>query len=63
VTTRLPPQLEAALAKTGPEMQSRLRQLDAADVKSAIGKWIADREIRALLDRRDRILELARAPN
>jgi hypothetical protein len=62
-TTKLPPQLEAALARTGPEMQSRLRQLDAAAVKSAIGKWVGDREIKALLTRRDRILELARGSN
>jgi hypothetical protein len=62
-TTKLPPQLEAALAKTGPEMRSRLGQLDAAGVKSAIGKWVGDREIKALLARRDRILELARGTN
>ena len=59
--TQLPPQLEAALAKTGPEMQSRLRQLDAANVKGAIGQWVGDRDIKALLARRDRILELARS--
>jgi hypothetical protein len=58
--TQLPPQLETALAKTGPEMQSRLRQLDAAGVKAAIGQWVGDREIKALLARRDRILELSR---
>ena len=62
-TTQLPPQLEVALAKTGPEMQSRLRQLDVAGVKSAIGQWVGDREIKALLARRDRILELARPSN
>ncbi len=59
-STKLPPPLETALATTGPEMQSRLRQLDAAAVKSAIGQWVGDREIKALLTRRDRILELAR---
>ncbi|MCJ7452970.1 MAG: metallophosphoesterase [Steroidobacteraceae bacterium] len=62
-STKLPPPLETALAKTGPEMQSRLRQLDAAAVKSAIGQWVGDQEIRALLTRRDRILELARGSN
>ena len=62
-TTQLPSQLEAALARTGVEMQSRLRTLDAAGVKSAIGEWVGDREIKALLARRDRILELARRAN
>jgi len=62
-STSLPPPLEAALAKTGPEMQSRLSKLDAGAVKSAIGQWVGDREIRALLARRDRILELARGSN
>jgi len=60
--TQLPPQFEAALAKTGPEMQSRLGRLDAGNVKAAIGEWVGDREIKALLARRDRILELARQP-
>jgi hypothetical protein len=58
-TTKLPAQLEQVLAKTGPEMQSRLRRLDAGDVKTAIGQWVGDREVDALLTRRDRILELA----
>jgi len=60
--TQLPSQLQATLAKTGPEMQSRLGRLDAGNVKSAIGQWVGDREIKALLGRRDRILELARQP-
>ncbi len=51
--------LEAALAKTGPEMQSRLRRLDAAGLKKAIGEQLSDTEIKALLARRDRILEIA----
>jgi hypothetical protein len=58
--TKLPQAIEMTLAKTGPEMQSRLRQLDAARLKSAIGQWLGEREIEALLARRDRILELAR---
>ena len=58
--TQLPPQMEAVVAKTGPEMQSRLRRLDAASVKSAIGQWVGDPDIKALLARRDRILELSR---
>lgn len=59
---KFPGPLEAALAKTGPEMQSRIGRLDAANVKSAIGRWIGDPGIKALLARRDRILELARSP-
>jgi hypothetical protein len=51
--------LEAALAKTGPEMLARLRRLDAAGLKKAIGEQLGDKEIRALLARRDRILEIA----
>jgi Calcineurin-like phosphoesterase len=62
-STKLPQSLELALAKTGPEMQSRLKALDAGAVKSAIGQWVGDQEIRALLARRDRILELARGSN
>jgi hypothetical protein len=59
--TEIPKPLEAALAKTGPELQARLRRLDAASVKSAIGEYVGDREIKALLQRRDRILDLAGA--
>jgi hypothetical protein len=57
--TEIPKGLEPALAKTGPEMQARLRKLDVAGVKSAIGSYVGDREIKALLERRDRILKLA----
>jgi hypothetical protein len=60
-TTQLSPKIEVELAKTGAEMQSRLRQLDAASVKGAIGQWVGDSEIKALLARRDRILELSRS--
>ena len=59
--TDVPKALDAALAKTGPEMQSRLRRLDAASVKAAIGEYIDEREIKALLERRDRILKLSGA--
>lgn len=62
-STQLPPQLESMLRKTGPEMQARLSRLDAATVKSAIGQWVSDRDIKALLTRRDRILELAKGSN
>ena len=43
-------------------MRWRFGRLDAASVKSAIGRWIGDPEIKALLARRDRILELAQSP-
>jgi hypothetical protein len=59
--TDVPKALDAALAKTGPEMQSRLRRLDAASVKAAIGEYVDEREIKALLERRDRILRLSGA--
>ncbi len=62
-STKLPSQLESALAKTGAEMQARLKRLDSAGVKSAIGEWMGDSEIKALLARRDRILELAGPSN
>jgi hypothetical protein len=59
--TEIPKPLEAALAKTGPEMRARLGRLDAGAVKAAIGAYVGDREIRALLERRDRILALSAA--
>jgi hypothetical protein len=59
--TGVPKALDAALAKTGPEMQLRLRRLDAANVKAAVGAYIDEREIKALLERRDRILQLSGA--
>ena len=59
--TAVPKALDAALAKTGPEMQLRLRRLDAANVKAAIGEYVDEREIKALLARRDRILQLSGA--
>ena len=59
--TDVPKALDAALAKTGPEMQARLRRLDAASLKAAIGEYVDEREIKALLERRDRILKLSGA--
>lgn len=52
--------LEAPLARTGPELQDRLRQLDSARLQAALGEFVSQRDIEALLKRRDRILELAR---
>ncbi len=57
--TAVPKAFEAALTKTGPEMQSRLRRLDAASLKKAVGEQLSDGEIDALLARRDRIIEIA----
>ncbi len=57
--TGVPKALEGALAKTGPEMQARLGRLDAASLKKAIGTHVSDGEIKAMLARRDRILEIA----
>ncbi|MFO1393078.1 MAG: metallophosphoesterase [Steroidobacteraceae bacterium] len=59
---QLPSAIQGPLASTGPEMQSRLRKLDAASVKAAIGQWVSDAEIKALMARRDRILEITRTP-
>jgi hypothetical protein len=57
----VPKALETALAKTGPELQARLRRLDAARLETVIGEWVDRRDIKALLERRDRILEVAGA--
>jgi hypothetical protein len=59
-STQLPKVMEAAIAKTGAEMQARLRRLDATNVEAAIGDLVGPRAVKALLQRRDRILELAR---
>jgi hypothetical protein len=56
----VPKALEAPLARTGPELQDRLRRLDSAQVRAALGESVPQRDIEALLKRRDRILELAR---
>jgi len=60
--TNVPKPFQAALAKTGPEMQSRLRRLDENSVQAAVGHHLGKDEIRALLARRDRILALAGTP-
>ena len=57
--TQVPKVLEGPLAKTGPEMQARLRRLDAESVGAALGDLVGNREVKALLERRDRILALA----
>jgi hypothetical protein len=58
-STQLPKALEGPLAKTGAEMQERLRRLDAATVEAAIGELVGTRAVKPLLQRRDRILALA----
>jgi hypothetical protein len=57
--TRLQKPLEPELAKTGPEMQARLRKLDAPSVEAAIGELVGSKAVKPLLERRDRILEIA----
>jgi hypothetical protein len=59
-STDVPRALEAPLARTGPELLDRLRQLDSARLRAALGELVSQRDIEALLKRRDRILELAR---
>lgn len=58
-SAQVPKVLEGPLARTGPEMQSRLRRLDAASLGAALGTLVGAREVKALLERRDRILALA----
>jgi hypothetical protein len=57
--------LQKALAgpqgKTGAEMQSRLKRLTVENVGAAIGDLVGPRAVKALLQRRDRILERAGA--
>ncbi len=57
--TELQKALLGPLAKTGAEMQSRLRRLTPENVGAAIGDLVGPRAVKALLQRRDRILELA----
>ena len=54
--TQLPKNLEAPLAKTGPEMRRRLQALDAEAVQASIGELVGARAVKALLQRRDAIL-------
>jgi hypothetical protein len=59
-STRVAEALEVPLARTGPELLERLRELDPARLKGSLGELLAERDIEALLKRRDRILALAR---
>jgi len=58
-STQLPKALEGPLAKTGAEMQERLRRLDAATVEAAVGELVGARAVKPLLQRRDKILAIA----
>jgi hypothetical protein len=60
-STQLPKALEGPLAKTGAEMQERLRRLDAATVEAAVGELVGARAVKPLLQRRDKILAIAAA--
>ena len=62
-STQLPKALEGPLSKTGAEMQARLRRLDEQRVAAVIGELVGSRGVKALLQRRDRILDLAGAGN
>jgi hypothetical protein len=60
-SNQVPQALEAPLAKTGTEMRARLARLDEAGVSAAIGDLVGARAVKALLQRRDRILALTAA--
>lgn len=51
--------LDARVAKppVGAELARRLRTLDAASLKSALGPWLDERHLQAILARRDALLE------
>jgi hypothetical protein len=53
----VPRPLQAELAKTGAEMRRRLKALDANSVSTALKGLLDERELRALLQRRDRLLQ------
>jgi hypothetical protein len=59
--SQLSEERQQLLAKTGPEMQSRLAALDKATLEGALGRYLNADQIRAILARRDKIIELARA--
>ena len=50
--------LEPQLVKTGAEMRRRLQGLDADRIAAALPGMLDKRQVRALLERRDRILQL-----
>ena len=52
--------VETQLPKTGAEMQRRLKRLDSEQVNAELGPLLDKREIKALMQRRDRVLKLAK---
>ena len=50
---------EEGLKRFSRAVLKRLRALDRADLEAALGEWIPDDEIKAVLARRDQILEAA----
>jgi hypothetical protein len=60
-STQVAKAFEAPLVKTGAEMRSRLQSLDERNVQAAIGDLVGSRSVKALLQRRDRILALTSA--
>ncbi len=60
--TQIPGPLEAEVAKTGKQMQSRLRALDPEAARRSLEPLIGSKELKSLMQRRERILELASSP-
>jgi len=60
--TQIPGPLEAEVAKTGKEMGSRLRALDPEAARRSLEPLIGSKELKSLMQRRERILELASSP-
>jgi hypothetical protein len=60
-TDELTTALADQLPRTGPEMRQRLKKLDSQAVERELDELLTPREIKALLKRRDRVLQLAGA--
>jgi hypothetical protein len=55
--SEFPPYLKATPPKPGNELRRRLTELNAAAIADALGSWLSEREQRALLTRRDTLLQ------
>jgi hypothetical protein len=53
----LPPHLQARPPQPGPELQRRLQALDAARLGSVLGDLVPERAVKAMLERRDAMLQ------
>jgi hypothetical protein len=53
----LPPGFDASRLTIAPRLVAALRSLDEARLRAALGAWLDSRRIRALLARRDRLLQ------